>query len=137
MATVYNTKQQQAVLKCLEGSGAGCVTACELTEQLRAQGFTVGLTTVYCQLERLEAQGLIHRINTDEGAFYQYCEHPQQGDCFLLKCEKCGRIEHLDCSHLRPLYAHLAQEHHFVINPRKTLFYGLCELCSQKEEPRS
>ena len=52
----------------------------------------------------------------------------------MLKCEKCGAIAHLDCSHLGELYAHLAAEHHFVINPRRTLFYGLCEACAQEEE---
>ncbi|NLU24838.1 MAG: transcriptional repressor [Clostridiales bacterium] len=130
----YNTKQQKAVLSCLEKGRGASVTACELMERLRGEGFPVGLTTVYRQLEKLEMQGLIHRITTDEGSFYQYCDHPEQGDCFLLKCERCGRLEHLDCSHLKSLYDHLAEEHRFIINPRKTLFYGLCEICSQKED---
>lgn len=137
MAAVYNTRQQKAVLNCLENCCESCVSACDLMELLRGEGYTVGLTTIYRQLERLESQGLIHRINTDEGSYYQYCDHPEQGDCFLLKCEKCGRIEHLDCSYLKPLYDHLSQEHHFTINSHKTLFYGLCEVCSQKEEPQT
>ena len=74
---------------------------------------------------------------TDQGARYRYCSGPHSGrDCILLKCERCGRIEHLDCSHLGELYSHLLSEHHFVINPRRTLFYGLCQACAEEREER-
>lgn len=49
----YMTKQQQAVLACIRGCADG-IGAAELTELLHRQGETVGLTTVYRQLERLE-----------------------------------------------------------------------------------
>ncbi|MEG0779436.1 MAG: transcriptional repressor [Oscillospiraceae bacterium] len=128
----YNTKQQQAVLACLAAKREGCITALELVEDLRRQGFSVGLTTVYRQLERLEQAGHIHKINMEDGACYQYCAHPS-GDCFLFKCERCGRILHPDCAQLAALYAHLEQAHHFSINPRKTMLYGLCDLCAEAE----
>ena len=129
----YMTKQQRAVLDCLRGTQDGC-NATELCEALHRKGEQVGLTTVYRQLERLEKQGMVHKIVTDEGAYYQYCNAREHGsDCFLIKCEHCGRMEHVDCSHLGELYRHLMAEHHFVINPRRTLFYGLCEQCSQGE----
>jgi Fur family ferric uptake transcriptional regulator len=130
MSVTYMTRQQQAVLKALEGE-QDSVSACELMEKLRAAGLSVGLTTVYRQLDKLVQQGMVHRIVTDEGAFYRFCDRHDGADCFLLKCEQCGRIEHLDCDHLGPLYEHLAHEHHFTINPRRTLFYGLCEVCSK------
>lgn len=133
MSVTYMTRQQQAVLEVVKASPEGCATAAELTEQLHQQGQTVGLTTVYRQLERLAQQGLVHKAVTDQGAYYQYCAAHTEGSCFLLKCEKCGTIRHLDCSHLGELYRHLEQEHHFRIDPRRTLFYGLCERCGQEE----
>ena len=126
----YMTRQQKAVLECIASQPGGCATAAELTELLHARGQSVGMTTVYRQLERLTQQGQVHKIVTDEGARYQYCS--AHGDCFMLKCEKCGAIRHMDCSHLGELYDHVMQEHHFTINPRRTLFYGLCERCSQE-----
>lgn len=129
----YMTRQQQAVLSCMENAPGGCATAAEVAELLHRQGQPVGLTTVYRQLERLAAEGLVHKIVTDEGACWQYCDSHAHRDCFLLKCEKCGRIQHLDCTHLGQLYQHLLEEHHFRINPRRTLFYGLCQACCQEE----
>jgi len=38
---------------------------------------------------------------------------------------------HLDCHQLAPLYEHLEHEHGFSINPRKTMFYGLCRECQE------
>ena len=176
----YSTKQQQAVLHCLETRGEAPLTAAALAEELRQNGSPVGLATVYRQLERLAQSGMVHKINTEEGAFYQYCPHqaeahhscfllrcedcgrivhldwleaeghvhkittedgalyqycPHAGEhhCFLLRCEDCGRIVHLDCVHLQHLYDHLETEHHFRIDPRRTILTGLCQTCSGKE----
>jgi len=131
----YSTKQQQAVLHCLETRGEAPLTAAALAEELRQNGSPVGLATVYRQLERLAQSGMVHKINTEEGAFYQYCPHQAEAhhSCFLLRCEDCGRIVHLDCVHLQHLYDHLETEHHFRIDPRRTILTGLCQTCSGKE----
>ena len=86
------------------------------------------------QLERLEKRGLVHKLVTDEGACWQYCDCHAHRDCILLKCEVCGAIQHMDCAHLGELYQHVLQQHHFRINPRRTLFYGLCDRCSGEEQ---
>ena len=41
------------------------------------------------------------------------CAGGSHRDCFLLKCSRCGRICHLDCSHLKALYDHLEQRPSF------------------------
>lgn len=127
----YMTRQQQAVLQCIEASPDGRATAMELMQRLRQSGQTVGLSTVYRQLERLVAQGCVHKLLTDDGACYQYCDKTRHKDCFLLQCEGCGAIFHMDCSHLGELYTHLLESHGFAINPRRTMFYGLCEKCRE------
>ena len=69
---------------------------------------------------------------TEEGALYQFC--PQAGhphDCFLLRCEGCGRMVHLDCAHLEEVCQHLSAEHHFRIDPRRTVLTGLCDRCQE------
>ena len=104
----YTTKQRQAILRCLERRGDASITAGELAENLRSEGCPVGLATIYHQ----------HR------------------DCFLLKCERCGRIRHVDCTQLQALYDHLEREHHFRINPRGTLLSGVCDQCAKEEEHR-
>ena len=129
----YMTRQQQAVLKCIESCPGGRATAMDLMPMLRQEGQTVGLSTVYRQLEKLVAQGKVHKLLTEEGACYQYCDKTVHRDCFLLQCEGCGAIFHMDCSHLGELYGHLLESHGFAINPRRTMFYGLCGKCREAE----
>lgn len=131
---VYTTKQQQAVLHCLEQRPEEALTATDLAADLRQAGHPVGLATIYRQLEKLEAAGRIHRVHTEEGSFFQYCPHPESGHpCFLLRCESCGRIVHLDCTHLEELTHHLEMTHHFRIDPRRTTLTGRCQTCSEQE----
>ena len=61
---------------------------------------------------------------------------PRHKNCFLLQCEGCGAIFHMDCSHLGELYDHLLEGHGFAINPRRTMFYGLCEKCREAREAK-
>ena len=129
----YMTRPQQAVLKCIESCPGGRATAMDLMQMLRQEGQTVGLSTVYRQLEKLVAQGKVHKLLTEEGACYQYCDKTVHRDCFLLQCEGCGAIFHMDCSHLGELYGHLLESHGFAINPRRTMFYGLCGKCREAE----
>ena len=130
----YTTKQHQAILRCLEQRPEEALSANQLAEDLRREGCPVGLATIYRQLEKLEAAGRVHKVHTEEGAFFQFCPHPEADHgCFLLRCESCGRMVHLDCSHLEELYRHLEQQHHFRIDPRRTILTGRCQSCEEKE----
>ena len=62
----YSTKEQQAVLQCLEQCSEEPISAAALAEQLRLSGNPVGLATVYRQLEKLEQAGQIHKIRTED-----------------------------------------------------------------------
>ena len=75
----YVTRQNQAVLQCVEGRDEAAFTAAELAEDLRQAGCPVGLATVYRQLDKLESSGLVHKVPTEEGALYQRCPHPAGG----------------------------------------------------------
>lgn len=127
----YSTKQQKAVLECIMSHSAQAVTAAQLADELRLRGERVGIATVYRQLEKLSQRGSVHKIVTDEGACYRYCPGCEERSCFLIKCERCGAIAHVDCEQLVPLYRHLEREHHFSIDPQRTMFYGLCAPCRE------
>ena len=130
----YTTKQGQAVLRALERRGERPAAAPELAEDLRREGTSVGLATVYRQLERLAETGLVHRVVTDAGALYQYCDRRAAGEvCFLLRCHRCGSLKHLDCPELKEFYQHLKERHGFQVDPQRTVLTGLCGPCAKQE----
>ena len=66
----------------------------------------------------------------EENLEYTGRDDPQDGKvCFHCKCEKCGRLIHLKCEELSGIAGHLYSEHHFSLDPKRTVFYGICEKC--------
>ena len=66
--------------------------------------------------------------------YFQYIgKKDDEENQFLLKCEDCGDIMNMDCGHMKELYSHVLEEHHFNVNPHRTMFYGVCEKCLVKE----
>jgi len=128
----YTTRQSQAVLRMLERRRECPADAQSLADELRAEGISVSLATVYRQLDRLGEAGLVHRASTETGTLYQYCPR-RSAACFLLRCQSCGRMEHLDCPQLRDLYQHIAAEYGFRVDPRRTILTGLCGRCAEQE----
>lgn len=131
MARQYNTKQLQAILDCMKENKDSYVTAGMIGEYIAQKGLSISTATIYRQLDKLERSGEIHRVAIDgtSSVCFQYCPKKEDTSQFYLKCECCGRIIHLDCSHLEVLYNHVENNHHFLINPQRTIFYGLCCDC--------
>ena len=133
MAGKYKTKQQMAILDCLKMNGKNYVTVVDIEKFLKDKNCSVGITTIYRHLEKLEQDGVVARINVEkqQGACYQYVAGDDNNDCFYIECEKCGQVTKMECHHLAELYNHVNADHHFHINPKKTVFYGKCAKCAK------
>lgn len=133
----YKTKQKEIILDYLTENKEQHLTAGEIVSHLRQTGSTVGTSTVYRQLDKLVASGLVRKYIVDENspACYQYisgsgecCEH------FHLKCTECGKLIHTDCSLMRRIAEHMEKDHGFKVDNTKTLLYGICEDCRNRKK---
>ena len=131
----YKTRQKEELLEFLETKPGVHITVGDVCDYFKAQGSPIGQTTVYRHLERMVDEGIVNKYVIDQGtpACFEYMSadsHAGPGVCFHCKCEKCGRLIHLTCSEMNELTAHLREHHRFSLDPRRTVFYGLCEACS-------
>ena len=133
MAGKYKTKQQAVIRQYLELQKEHYVTVSQIEKYLKENNCGVGLTTIYRQLEQMEADGIVTRLHVDgqPGACFQYVENGQSEPCFYIKCESCGEVTKMECHHLAELYNHVEDDHHFKINAKKTVFYGKCAKCEK------
>lgn len=134
----YHTKQYDELLSYLSSIPGEHVTATDLYEYFRAKGHSISVATIYRQLERLIAEGLVAKYTVDSGssACFTYIGEKQncgQPVCFHCKCEKCGRLIHLHCDELAAIQAHILQHHGFTWEPSRTVFYGICDQCRQEK----
>ncbi|MDR0451240.1 MAG: transcriptional repressor [Treponema sp.] len=129
----YNTRQGKLIMDYLASLGDAHVTVNDIADHFRHEiRETIGLATIYRHLEKLVKAGTLCKYNPGEGesACYQYIgANRTEGDRFHLKCERCGKLIHLQCGFLDEILGHLRDEHRFRINPLKTVFYGSCEDC--------
>ena len=131
----YRTRQQDELLDYLRQSPGAHFTAAQIRDHFARREQSIGTATIYRQLERFVADGTVRKymLDTCDSACYEYVE--QKEACaahFHCKCEKCGRLIHLNCGELKKMQEHLLDEHGFAWNSGKTVFYGVCEQCRKQ-----
>lgn len=132
MKQTYNTKQKHTILRCLEAQKSRSLTVDGVCAALAEAGEQIGRSTVYRRLEELCREGVISRFAPEEGrsVTYRFIGSECGADChFHLICTGCGEIAHTHCHELEHLFAHMAGEHGFAIDGKKTVLYGRCEKC--------
>lgn len=135
----YKTKQQELLFSYLREMKGVHFTAEDVRSHFDKKNISIGIATIYRQLEKLVSEGKIQKYIIDEhsAACFEYlgenCDHMDQH--FHLKCEVCGKLIHLECDELETIKGHLQEDHGFVLNPLKTVFYGVCTDCASKKNP--
>ncbi len=98
----------------------------ELLEALYKSGLQPNKTTVYRQLEKMEAEGLVHRVNiSDTNATY---EAANESHHHHLVCEKCGDVRDIIMKDEKNLLKEIAA-HGFAPKVHKLEIFGLCAVC--------
>ena len=130
----YKTKQQSELIKYLETIPGVHFTVKSLAEHFEKEGSTLGVTTIYRQLDKMVGEGIVKKYVFDGNspACYEFTPNGMKKDGvvqFHCKCEKCGVVIHLHCEDMMFISTHLLEHHSFELNPMRTVFYGLCEKC--------
>jgi Fur family ferric uptake transcriptional regulator len=130
----YETKHKKTVEDIFSSNKGECFTAENIVSILKEQGYSVGVATVYRQLDALVKKGKVAKIPTQSGSFlYQFedcnrCIHQHSS----LMCISCGKVIHMDCNELSKLSSHIKSHHVFQLDLYKTVLYGKCSECSEE-----
>ncbi len=133
--TTYNTKQKTAILQGIKMLDNKHFTVDSLCDLMLENGKIVGRTTVYRFLEKLAGDGILRKYAASQGESVCYQYIADSNNCnehFHLKCERCGSLIHMECREMDDIVCHIKSHHGFLINPLKTVIYGICEDCAVK-----
>ena len=120
------TPQRMVILEAIMGS-PDHVTAEEIHCRIRARYPEANISTVYRTLELLERLGMVTETDLGEGKVqYHVAERARHHH---LICQRCGRMEALDDSLLRPLKSAILEQHRFQAQMRHFAIFGLCQEC--------
>lgn len=125
----YNTRQKEIIEQFVR-TKQGDFSIKELIAELLKRGEDVSQTTVYRIIDSLVESGVLKKtVSTDNQIRYQYlesCDH--FGHCYL-KCNNCGKLEHVDCEDLCDLTEHIRHEHKFAVDEANIVINGTCRSC--------
>ena len=120
-----NTKQRQAIL-CLLAQSQGPLTAEDIFQSLRDSCPSLALSTVYRNLERFCAEGLVKKESLNDGII-RYTSGREHGH--YLVCTECDRRIRLDSCPLSEIEQELARKTGFEIDGHSLTIYGKCPDC--------
>ena len=88
--TSYKSKHRDEILKILRENEREHMTAGQILDELKARGVSIGVATIYRQLDRLVEEGAVNKYMVDAvtGACYEFRRRQQvyggRGDRSLL-----------------------------------------------------
>jgi Fur family ferric uptake transcriptional regulator len=125
----YNTKNREIIKNEIINISNG-FSIKELKELLDSKKYKIGLTTIYRTMDLLENDGIVKKYFDENNiAHYKYVNDCSSERHFYLKCSKCERIYHIDCSCIDDLSRHILAMHKFSIDTRNIILSGICNNC--------
>ena len=136
--TSYKTKHRDQILSILQEHEREHMTAGQILDELRAGGYSIGVATVYRQLDRLVDEGAVNKYMVDAvtGACYEFKgEHSGESAYVHGKCEKCGKVVHIERRAVESAMQNLSGDggSGFELDCSRTLFYGICGECRRQK----
>ena len=120
------TAQRQLVLEAV--SRLGHATPEDICVEVRSTAHAVNISTIYRNLELLEALGLVAHAHLNHGAptYHATTEEPH----VHLVCSRCDAVQPVSTALVADVVAQLGQERGFRVDVRHLTFSGLCKDCS-------
>lgn len=135
--STYNTSGRMKLTAFLARNQHKQYTVEELCAQMRGEGMSASKSSLYRQLEKLCEAGVVRKFRDAEknSSFFQYIgDDADCGKHLHLKCRLCGKLIHLHCELAGSLVSHIADEHDFRIDSKKSVLYGVCRECKNGGE---
>ena len=123
--------QRRAAILAEVSASQGPVSAEEIFERLQERFPTLALSTVYRNLERFAADGLVEKETSPDGVF-RYAGKDDHGH--YLVCTQChSRVRLHECP-LSAMEEKLEEETGFSIDRHQLTLYGKCPACKEREK---
>lgn len=129
----YNTEQKKRVIDFFKENRDQHFTVTEIANAVCESG--AGKSTVYRHVSNLLESGVIRRFESGDSRqfVYQFADrHDNCNEHYHLKCVKCGRLIHMDCTRLNEVSEHIKSKHNFIIGSNGAILYGECVSCATK-----
>lgn len=127
MTTATRSTRQRELMRAVLDEAEAFRSAQQIHHELRSRGASVGLSTVYRNLQTLAEAGEVDTLRNEDGeVLYRRCrpEHHHH-----LVCRSCGRVEEIDGPAVERWADQAAREHGFTDVAHTVEVFGCCPAC--------
>ncbi len=125
------TKERSAILKAFLDSERH-VSAEALYRQMKDEGSTIGLATVYRTLNLFCSSGLAEQRRFGDGqARYELTYNVDHHDHLI--CKECDLIIEFENDEIEALQKKVAKENNFKVSSHRLELYGVCSECLKEK----
>lgn len=123
------TTRQRTVVQEVLDETTEFVSAQQVHHLLRTRGETVGLSTVYRNLQAMADERAVDTLRDEDGEVrYRRCGEASHHHHLI--CRSCGRVEEIDGPAVETWADRAAREHGFTDVTHTLELFGLCGACS-------
>jgi Fur family ferric uptake transcriptional regulator len=119
------TAQRLVLLEALEGRRSA-VSAQELQHELRQQGRSPGLATIYRTLQALAEAHEADTFTREGEVTYRLCGTHHHHH---LVCESCGSVQEVEAAQVEAWVKSVARRAGFAVTGHTADVYGVCREC--------
>ncbi|WP_347490504.1 Fur family transcriptional regulator [Desulfoscipio sp. XC116] len=128
------TAQRQALLEIIEATKGRHLCTEEIFDEVRKNFSSIGLATVYRNLQLFEKLGLVHHILLGDGCMrFQIIDAQEKHRHHHLVCEICSGVMDVEEDMLETIEKKLLLEMGFTVRDHKVQFFGICKECAKEE----
>ncbi len=109
-----------------------CLSAQEISDELRSKGIDVGLASVYRALDLLHEMGLVQRVEIGDGGSRYEPIVPGGEHHHHAVCDSCGRVTAFEDERLERTLQRLAGRLRHSMSGHDIVIHGDCARCSRK-----
>lgn len=126
-STQRYSRQRDCILNTLSGTTSH-PTANWIYDNVRKEIPNISLGTVYRNLSKLCAEGLVLKLEVGDGTErYDACITPH----YHLYCRDCGCVSDITTEYSAGLDKKVAAENNCIIDCHSLIFSGLCSSCTE------
>ena len=118
---------RDATAELITGSGRHDWSIEDLVGDLAARGIAANFSTVFRALERLEADGLVRRVELGDGKARYEAEGAHHEH---VRCDRCGTVGEVPGCVVDEAVPRVQQLTGFRVTGHQILFSGVCPKCS-------
>jgi Fur family ferric uptake transcriptional regulator len=108
-----------------------CLSAQQISDELRAAGTDIGLASVYRALDLLHGMGLVQRVEIGEGGSRFEPVQPGGEHHHHAVCESCGRVTRFEDEGLERALERLAGRLGHRMSGHDLVIHGECPRCAR------